>query len=96
MDPQAISGLAQLFLPMILIFGLMYVMLILPQRKKEKKTREMLNALQVGTNIVTIGGIMGKIINIKDDELTLETGIEKSKVKIKRWAVKEVEKPIEA
>lgn len=71
--------------------ALMYFIIFLPQKKKEKKTREMLNALQVGNNIVTIGGIMGKIINIKDDEITIETGVEKTKLKIMRWAVKEVE-----
>ncbi len=81
-------------LPMAVLFGLMYVMLIMPQRKKEKKTKEMLRALQVGENIVTIGGVMGKVINIKDDELTIESGVEKTKLKIQRWAIKEVERTI--
>jgi preprotein translocase subunit YajC len=90
------QSLVGLFLPMILIFGLMYVMLILPQKRREKKTREMLNAVQVGQNIITVGGIMGKVINIKDEELTIESGVEKTKIKIKRWAVKEAEKLIEA
>lgn len=83
-------------LPLILMFGLMYVILIVPQRKREKKTREMLNSLEVGNKITTIGGITGKIINIKDDEVTIETGIEKTKVQFKKWAIKEVEKPVEA
>ncbi len=82
--------------PLILMFGIMYVILILPQRKREKKTREMLNALKVGDNITTIGGIMGRIINIKDDEITIESGVEKTKIKIKKWAIKEVEQIIEA
>jgi preprotein translocase subunit YajC len=82
-------------LPMVLVFGLMYLMLILPQKKKEKKTKEMLNALQVGWSVTTIGGLVGKIVNIKDDEITVESGIEKSKILIKRWAIKEVVKPIE-
>jgi len=84
-----------LVLPMVLIFGLMYVMLILPQKKKEKKTRELLNSLQVGWAVTTIGGIFGKIVNIKDDEITIESGIEKTKILVKRWAVKEVVKPVE-
>lgn len=82
-------------LPMVLIFGLMYLMLILPQKKKEKKTKELLNSLQVGWNVTTIGGLVGKIVNIKDDEITIESGIEKSKLLIKRWAVKDVVKPVE-
>lgn len=82
-------------LPMVLVFGLMYVMLILPQKKKEKKTKEMLNSLQVGWSVTTIGGVVGKIVNIKDDEVTIESGVEKSKILIKRWAVKDIVKPAE-
>lgn len=80
----------------VVIIGIMYLVLFLPQRKKEKKTRAMLSALQVGNNIVTIGGIAGKIINIKDDEITLETSVEKTQLVLKRWAIRDVEKPIEA
>ncbi|MDF2984584.1 MAG: preprotein translocase, YajC subunit [Eubacterium sp.] len=82
-------------LPMALVFGLMYVMLILPQKKKEKKTKELLNSLQVGWAVTTIGGIAGKIVNIKDDEVTIESGVEKTKILVKRWAVKDVVKPVE-
>jgi preprotein translocase subunit YajC len=87
--------LVQFVLPMVLVFGLMYVMLILPQKKKEKKTKELLNSLQVGWAVVSIGGICGKIVNIKDDEITIESGVEKSKILVKRWAIKDVTKPIE-
>jgi len=87
--------LIQFVLPMVLVFGLMYVMLILPQKKKEKKTKELLNSLQVGWAVTTIGGISGKIVNIKDDEITIESGIEKTKILVKRWAVKDVAKPAE-
>lgn len=83
-------------LPMALIFGLMYLMLIRPQKKKEKKTQELLNSLQVGWAVTTIGGITGKIINIKDDEVTIESGVERTKILVKRWAVKDVVKPVEA
>lgn len=70
------------------------LILILPQRKKEKKTREMINQAIVGDKVISIGGISGKIINIKDDEFTIETGNERTKVTVKKWAIKEVEKPI--
>jgi preprotein translocase subunit YajC len=74
----------------------MYVILIVPQKRKEKKNREMLNTLQVGSNVTTIGGITGKIVNIKDDEVTLETSIVRTQIQLKKWAVRDVEKPIEA
>ena len=89
------EGILGLVLPMVLIFGLMYVMLILPQKKKEKKTKALLDSLQVGWAVTTIGGICGKIVNIKDDEITIESGIDKTKILIKRWAVKDVVKPVE-
>ncbi len=82
------------FGPIILLFGLMYVILILPQKKKEKKTREMINQAIVGDKVVSIGGVSGRIINIKDDEFTIESGNERTKVTVKKWAIKEVDKPI--
>lgn len=83
-------------LSMVLIFAVMYFILILPQRRKDKKMKAMLSALEVGNSVTTIGGVMGKIINIKDDEVTIETSIEKTQMRLKRWAIKEVEKPVEA
>jgi len=80
----------------IIPFALMYIILIVPQRRKEKKQREKINSAIVGDQIITIGGLVGKIVNIKDDEVTFETSVERTKITIKKWAIKEVIKPIEA
>ncbi|HEY9062621.1 MAG TPA: preprotein translocase subunit YajC [Pseudobacteroides sp.] len=88
---EAFSSLL-MFVPVIAVF---YFMIILPQKKRDKKIKEMLGALNVGDNIITIGGIAARIINIKDDEITIETGIKKTEIVILRWAVKEVVKPTE-
>jgi len=88
---EAYSGLIMI-IPMLVVF---YFMIILPQKKRDKKTREMLNALKVGDDIITIGGIAGKIVNIKDDELTIETSIKRTEILIMRWAVKEILKSAE-
>jgi len=82
------------FGPLILLFGLMYLILIVPQKKREKKTREMIDQAIVGDKVITIGGICGKIINIKDDEFTIESGNERTKITVKKWSIKEVDKPI--
>jgi len=82
------------FGPLILLFGLMYVILILPQKKKEKKARQLIDQAIVGDKVTSIGGITGKIINIKDDEFTIESGNERTKITVKKWAIKEVDKPI--
>ena len=94
-NAQKFAGLFQIG-TLVLMFGFMYLIIILPQRRREKKTREMLNAMKVGEEVVTIGGVMGKVINIKDDEITIESGVERTKIKVKRWAIKEVQKLIEA
>lgn len=75
---------------------LMYLLIFLPQRRRDKKAKELLNSLAVGNKVVTIGGVTGKVINIKDDDITVETSIEKTQVVFKKWAIKEVEKPIES
>lgn len=77
----------------VLVFGaIMYFFMIMPQKRREKKAKEMVSSLAVNDIITTIGGLTGKIVAIKDDEVTIETGIEKSKVTFKNWAIKDAEK----
>lgn len=61
-------------LPLVLIIVLLYFMMIRPQRKKEKETKAMINAMKVGDKVVTIGGICGKVAKIKDEYVFIETG----------------------
>jgi preprotein translocase subunit YajC len=78
----------------LVFFGaLMYFLIFLPQKKREKKTKQMLETLEVGKTITTIGGMVGKVINIQDDEVTIESGIERTVVKFKKWAIKDIEVP---
>ena len=94
------GGLAGSMLPMVgylLFFGvIMYLLVYMPQKRKDKKAKELMNSLQVGYKVTTHSGIVGKVINIKDDELTVETGVERTRLDIKKWAVRDVEKPVEA
>jgi preprotein translocase subunit YajC len=73
-------------LPLILLV-VFYFLLIAPQRKKEKQIREMRAGLKEGDEVVTIGGVMGKITSIKDDVITVEVGADKVKLKFARWAI---------
>lgn len=73
--------------PLLLIVVVFYFMLIRPQKKKEKETQRMRNNVQVGDEIVTAGGIVGLVVSIKEDTIVLETGNDRSKVRIKRWAI---------
>jgi preprotein translocase subunit YajC len=60
------------FVPMLLIIGVMYLLVLRPQMKKQKETQKMLSELKKGDDVVTTGGILGRISGIKDDEVTLQ------------------------
>ncbi|HOD93838.1 MAG TPA: preprotein translocase subunit YajC [Clostridia bacterium] len=75
----------------VVVFVVMYAVILIPQRKKDKKLKQMLSELKTGDVICTIGGIVGTIVNVKEDELTIETSIERSKIRMKKWAVRNVE-----
>ena len=86
-----IVGMIVSLLPMILIFVVFYFMLIRPQRKKDKKVKEMLDNLKVSDRICTIGGIYGTIVGIKDDTVTLSVGKDNLSMVVARWAIRSVE-----
>lgn len=81
--PEILSGL----LPWVAVLVVFYLMLILPEQKKQKKFKAMLESLNTGDEIMTKGGIYGKIANIKDDYMIIESGAEKTKLKIAKVAV---------
>ena len=70
---------------------LFYFLLIMPQKKREKKDRILRNSLEAGDHIVTIGGIVGKIVTVKEDEITIETGADRTKLTLKKWCVQSKE-----
>ena len=74
-------------LPYAVVIAAFYFFLIRPQKKKEKATQEMRSSVKEGTEIITIGGIYGKVLNAKEDILTIEVGADKVKLRIARWAV---------
>lgn len=85
------AQILSLVVPFVLMFGLMYFLLILPEKKRTKKYNEMLSALEKNDEIVTRGGIMGKIIGImgkiiivEEDYVIIETSAERTKLKISK------------
>ncbi len=82
------------FFPLILIvvmFVAMYFFMVRPQKKQEREINEMRNNLQVGDEITTIGGIIGKIISIKEETVMIETGHDRTKIRILKSAVRNVD-----
>ena len=76
------GGLLQLSMPIILMFAVFYFLLIRPQQKRAKQHRAMLNALQKGDYVLTSGGLLGRIVEVENDILTLDLG--DSKVRVPR------------
>lgn len=75
------------FLPLVIVLIAFYFVLIRPQQKKDKADKEMRDNLDIGDEIVTAGGIIGRVVSIKDDTLVIETGSDRSKIRIAKWAV---------
>ena len=81
------------FAPIIIFIVLFYFLLIRPQRKRDKAERDMRNSIEVGDEISTIGGFIGRVVNIKDDVLIIESSNDRTKLKIYRWAIRGKEAP---
>lgn len=78
---------------MLFSFGLLiivfYFFLIRPQKKKEKEAKELRDNLQIGDEVTTIGGIIGIIVRKNEDTCVIETGGDRSKIRVKLWAISE-------
>ncbi len=75
------------YAPIVIVIIAFYFVLIRPQQKKDKEDKAMRENLDIGDEIVTAGGIIGRIVSIKDDTLVIETGSDRSKIRITKWAV---------
>lgn len=94
-DPPT-TGNPMSLIVIVLFFVVFYFFVMRPQKKQEKETAKMRDNLQIGDEISTNGGILGRVVKIKDDIITIETGSDKNKLKIFKWAVRAVEIPANA
>ena len=93
LDTAANDGsMMTLVITMVLTLGLMYFMIYRPQKKQQKKDTERRNALDIGDEVTTIGGIVGRVVAIKEDTFVLETGSDRMKIRFRRSAIASVEK----
>lgn len=88
-DPGGGGSLLMTFLPLIIMFVLLYFIAIRPQKKRDKEMKAMQSSLQVGDEIITGGGIVGIVVRTGDDTVVIETGGERHKLRIKTWAITE-------
>ena len=93
---EELTGFAAFFaqygflIVMIGMLALMYFVTIRPQQKRQKEEQKMRNNLRVGDELTTIGGIKGRVVSIKDETVTIETGADRSKIQFEKWAIQTV------
>lgn len=76
---------------LVVMVAVFYFMIIRPQKKQEKETAKMLDELTPGDTISTVGGIIGVVLKVKDDMVLIETGADRTRIQIAKWAVRKVE-----
>ena len=76
--------------PMGIFILIFYFLIIRPQKKQERNVASMRSNISVGDEVITIGGIVGKVVKVKEDEVTIEVGADKIKIGFKKWALREV------
>ncbi len=80
------AGLIEIGL-LVGLMVLMYFLFIRPQSKKDKAVAKMRNELQIGDNVTTTGGIVGRIVSVKEDTVVIETGMDRTKIKMLKIAI---------
>ena len=79
--------------PMVMILllvgmmAVMYFIMIRPQKKKQQEDQKLRDSVQIGDEITTIGGINGRVVTVKEDSIVIETGADRTKMKLMRWAI---------
>ena len=82
-----VAGMGSLLIPLVVMVALMYFMMIRPENKRKKQAEEMRSSLKKGDQITTIGGIVGKIVQVTDDNIIIETSDDRVRMELTKWAV---------
>ena len=88
-EPATVGGLSMILI-FVAVIAIMYFLMIRPEKKKQKKVEAMRDALKVGDNITTIGGIVGDVVSIKDGKdgkIVIETSADRVRMELEKWSV---------
>ncbi|MBR4305267.1 MAG: preprotein translocase subunit YajC [Ruminiclostridium sp.] len=89
-DPNATTGsMLTMLIPLVAMIAIFYFLIIRPEKKRSKKMKEMLNNLEVADEVVTTGGIIGRVLSVKEDTVLIETGSDRTKIRVLKGAIAE-------
>ena len=80
-------GLASPLIMMVVMFAIFYFMLIRPENKRKKEAEQMRSSVKTGDKITTIGGIIGTVVNVKEDKIVIETSADQVRIEMAKWAI---------
>ena len=81
------TGMASPIVMMVLMIAIFYFMLIRPENKRKKEAEQMRSAVKKGDKIVTIGGIVGVVVDVKENKIVMETGADQVRIEFEKWAI---------
>ncbi len=90
------AGLGSPIIMMVLMIAIFYFMLIRPENKRKKEAEQMRSSVKTGDKIITIGGIVGTVVNVKENRIVIETGADQVRIELEKWAVSTNETAAEA
>ena len=93
---DAAGGFAGMILPLVLMLAVFYFMLIRPEKKRKKEAEQMRSAVKTGDKITTIGGVVGTVVNVKEDKIVIETSADQVRIEFAKWAISTNETASEA
>ncbi len=81
------GGGMEMIIMLVVMIGVFYFMLIRPENKRKKEAEATRNSIKVGDQVTTIGGIVGKVVHVKDDKFVLETSADQVRIEFAKWAI---------
>lgn len=84
---DATGGMMSTVIMLVLMVAVFYFLLIRPENKRKKEADQMRSAVKVGDTITTIGGIIGTVVNVKDEKIVIETGADQVRIELAKWAI---------
>ena len=81
------AGMSSSIIMLVAMLAIFYFMLIRPENKRKKEAEQMRSSVKTGDKIVTIGGITGTVVHVKDTRIVLETGADQVRIELEKWAI---------